>query len=121
MLYNEREQAAACLCLCLEPFSIYLLELVAVLSVLLVVDAVQIQSIHLPLLRFSRLFHNREALSKGPVLEAHKCFFFQLEDLVSIGIAAVGRWDGSHSSIKLSSKLSYHSFTCSFSEGWLYS
>ena len=40
VLHNKREQAAACLCLCLEPFSIHLLELVAVLGVLLVVDAV---------------------------------------------------------------------------------
>jgi hypothetical protein len=39
---DEREQAAACLCLCLKPSSIYLLELPAVLSVLLVVDAVQV-------------------------------------------------------------------------------
>jgi hypothetical protein len=40
VLHDEREQAAACLCLCLEPFSIHLLELAAVLSVLPVVDAV---------------------------------------------------------------------------------
>ena len=40
VLYNKREQAAACLCLCIEPFSIHLLKLAAVLGVLLVVDAV---------------------------------------------------------------------------------
>ena len=39
-LYDKGEQTAACLCLCLEPLSIHLLEFVAVLSVLLVVDAV---------------------------------------------------------------------------------
>jgi hypothetical protein len=40
VLYNEREQATARLCLLLEPISIYFLELATILSAILVVDAV---------------------------------------------------------------------------------
>jgi hypothetical protein len=84
------------------------------------VNAFDILSNHLPILRFRRLDDQGKTFREGPVLEAHICYLSRLGRLVLMGTKAMGGWEGGSGSCKLSLKLSRHRFTRDFSKGRLH-
>jgi hypothetical protein len=112
---NNGELAVICPRVGLDSLLFFFFEFTTVLCGFFVVDAVKVYSNNLSVLRFSRLFNKCEAFCKGPVLEA-----FELKGLLFDRVEAVGRWEGSDSSIQLSCKLSCHSLTSSCNKSKLH-
>jgi hypothetical protein len=99
-----------------ELLALSFVELAIVSSLFLVVNAFDVLSNHLPVLRLRRLYDQGKTLREGPVLEACIRYLSRLGRLVLAGIKAMGGWEGGGSSCKLSLKLSRHGFTRDFSK-----
>ena len=76
---------------------------------------------HLSVMRLRRFSDKSEAFRKSLVLEANKGSFSRVGELILCRIRAVGRWEASNSSIKLSTKLRSHSLTSGLCEDRFYS
>ena len=111
IVYANRELAAVCLRLRLDSLSLLLSKLATVSSFFLIVNTFQVNSNNLSLICLSRFGDKRKALCKGLVLKPYISCVLRVRLLILSWIEAVGRWEGSDSSIKLRAKLSCHSFT----------
>jgi hypothetical protein len=111
IVYTDRELAAVCLSFRLNSLSFLLSKLATVSCFFLMVNTFQIHPNDLSLVCLSRFRDERKAFSKGPVLKPYISCFSRVRQLILSWIEAVGRWEGSDSSVKLRAKLSCHSFT----------
>jgi hypothetical protein len=95
---------------------LFILKLTSVLSLLLVIDALEVYLNNLAFVSLRKLNNEGKAFCKGLVLKPDKSCFSRVCGFVFGRGVTMGRWKSSYSCIKLCTELRSHGFTSSLSK-----